>query len=74
MTKKKKKFRFFSLVVAGRGDLISENDILKALENGWIRGFISDVFETEPLPKTSQLWHTKNVKKKFENFLKIFNI
>ncbi|XP_047501295.1 glyoxylate/hydroxypyruvate reductase A-like [Penaeus chinensis] len=44
------------LLNAGRGDLISEKDLLKALDAGWISGTILDVFETEPLPEDSLLW------------------
>lgn len=44
------------LLNAGRGDLISERDLLNALDAGWISGTILDVFETEPLPEESLLW------------------
>nr|XP_027210041.1 uncharacterized protein LOC113803455 [Penaeus vannamei] len=44
------------LLNAGRGDLISEKDLLNALDAGWISGTILDVFETEPLPEESLLW------------------
>ena len=40
----------------GRGDLLSEDSIIEALENGWISHAILDVFPTEPLPTTSKLW------------------
>ena len=29
---------------------------MEALDKGWIRQAILDVFETEPLPQTSKLW------------------
>ncbi|XP_068212014.1 glyoxylate/hydroxypyruvate reductase A-like isoform X1 [Palaemon carinicauda] len=46
----------------GRGDLLSEEDILKALDAGWISQAILDVFEREPLPVDSALWtHPKVV-------------
>lgn len=40
----------------GRGSIISEKDLLEALNKNWISGAILDVFETEPLPPTSPLW------------------
>ena len=40
----------------GRGDLVSEETIVKAIEEGWLGGAILDVFEEEPLPTDSKLW------------------
>lgn len=40
----------------GRGDVISEEDLIKALDAGWLSAAILDVFEVEPLPKTNSLW------------------
>lgn len=44
------------LVNAGRGRLQKDDDILRALEDGTLREASLDVFEVEPLPKTSGLW------------------
>lgn len=49
------------LINVGRGNLISEEDIIKALDQGWIRYAILDVFRTEPLPSTSPLWTREDV-------------
>lgn len=40
----------------GRGDVISVEDLIKALDSGWLSAAILDVFEVEPLPKTNSLW------------------
>lgn len=40
----------------GRGDVISEADIIKSLDAGWISAAILDVFIPEPLPADSPLW------------------
>ncbi len=45
----------------GRGNAISEDAILKALEKGWISHAILDVFREEPLPKESPLWSSPKV-------------
>lgn len=45
------------LINAGRGGLQNEADILAALEDGVLRAATLDVFETEPLPASSGLWH-----------------
>jgi glyoxylate/hydroxypyruvate reductase A len=44
------------LINAGRGKLQVETDIVAALDTGVLIGASLDVFETEPLPKTSPLW------------------
>lgn len=44
------------LVNAGRGRLQKDDDILRALEDGTLKEASLDVFEHEPLPKTSPLW------------------
>lgn len=49
------------LINVGRGSLISESEIVKALNNKWISAAILDVFETEPLPESSLLWSHPNV-------------
>ena len=41
---------------AGRGDLVNEQDLVSALDEGSLSGAALDVFETEPLPDDSALW------------------
>ncbi|XP_067140860.1 glyoxylate/hydroxypyruvate reductase A-like [Centruroides vittatus] len=43
-------------VSMGRGDVIDEEDLLRAIEKNWIRKAILDVFKEEPLPADSVLW------------------
>ncbi|MBV1700505.1 MAG: glyoxylate/hydroxypyruvate reductase A [Hyphomicrobiales bacterium] len=45
------------LLNAGRGQLQVEADILESLESGVLRAAVLDVFEQEPLPQESELWH-----------------
>lgn len=45
----------------GRGDVISEGNIIDALENEYISAAILDVFEVEPLPIDSPLWNRSDV-------------
>ncbi len=45
------------LINAGRGGLQNEADILRALDEGVLRAATLDVFEHEPLPAASPLWH-----------------
>lgn len=48
------------LINAGRGRLQKDADIFRALEDGTLKEASLDVFEVEPLPKTSPLWaHAK---------------
>ena len=44
------------LVHLGRGEHLVEKDLLEALDSGQLSGASLDVFEQEPLPKTSALW------------------
>jgi glyoxylate/hydroxypyruvate reductase A len=44
------------LINAGRGRLQKDADIVRALEDGTLKEASLDVFEVEPLPKTSPLW------------------
>ena len=49
------------LVNAGRGRLQKDADIVRALEDGTLKEASLDVFEVEPLPKTSPLWNHPRV-------------
>lgn len=45
----------------GRGSIIPEADLIRALRYKWLRGAILDVFEKEPLPLDSPLWDMEQV-------------
>lgn len=49
------------LVNVGRGAIVDEEALAKALTKGWIGGAGLDVFATEPLPADSSLWSLENV-------------
>ncbi|MCP4357331.1 MAG: D-2-hydroxyacid dehydrogenase [Chloroflexi bacterium] len=49
------------LINVGRGGIINESCLVKALKKGWIAGAGLDVFESEPLPQNSPLWKMENV-------------
>ena len=49
------------IVNIGRGGIIAEGALVKALQEGWIAGAGLDVFEEEPLPEDSPLWGLENV-------------
>ena len=44
----------------GRGATVNEEDLIEALQTRKIRGLVSDVFSTEPLPDDSPLWNLDN--------------
>lgn len=48
------------IINAGRGGHQREADIVRALRDGTLRAASLDVFEVEPLPKTSPLWELPN--------------
>ncbi|KAH9518911.1 hypothetical protein Btru_008646 [Bulinus truncatus] len=45
----------------GRGDIIDDSSLIMSINKGWLGGAILDVFNTEPLPSSSELWHLPNV-------------
>lgn len=49
------------LVDISRGGVVVEKDLIRALDDGCLRGAALDVFEEEPLPPDSVLWGRSNV-------------
>jgi len=49
------------IVNIGRGSLIKQADLIKALTENWIAGAGLDVTDPEPLPEESKLWELENV-------------
>ena len=49
------------LLNVGRGAIVDQADLVRALDTGEIAGAALDVFEEEPLPATSPLWSLPNV-------------
>lgn len=49
------------LINIGRGQLVEEAALIRALEEGTLAGAALDNFEVEPLPKDSPLWELPNV-------------
>ncbi len=49
------------LINVGRGELVDEEAVARALREGWIGGAALDVFCKEPLPANSELWDLPNL-------------
>ena len=49
------------IVNVGRGSAIDEDALIEALNSGHLAGAALDVFRTEPIPKDSPLWTTRNL-------------
>ena len=49
------------IINIGRGNIIDEEALIKALQEHWIAGAGLDVFTSEPLPQDSPLWDLPNV-------------
>jgi len=49
------------LINVGRGPVIDEQALVRALQSGAIRGAALDVFDTEPLPPDNPFWKMSNV-------------
>jgi phosphoglycerate dehydrogenase-like enzyme len=49
------------IVNVGRGPVIDESALIRALEQGWIRGAALDVFDTEPLAEGHPFYRLENV-------------
>jgi phosphoglycerate dehydrogenase-like enzyme len=49
------------LVNISRGRVLDTDALIEALENGKISCAVLDVFDNEPLPDNSPLWHTPNL-------------
>jgi phosphoglycerate dehydrogenase-like enzyme len=50
------------LINAGRGNLIDEKALCRALAEQQLAGAVLDVFRQEPLPPDSPLWDTPELK------------
>ena len=49
------------LLNVGRGDLLAEATVLRALDSGWVRHAVLDVLAHEPLEMSSPLWDRSDV-------------
>jgi phosphoglycerate dehydrogenase-like enzyme len=49
------------LINVGRGPVVVESALIRALEEGWIKGAALDVFDVEPLPENHPFYRLKNV-------------
>ena len=45
------------LINIGRGGIVfKDSDLINALDSGWIKGAVLDVFNEEPLPEANPFW------------------
>lgn len=49
------------LINVGRGDVVAEDELVRALEAGELGGAVLDVYQQEPVPETSKLWRMPGV-------------
>ena len=49
------------LINAARGEHLVEEDLIYALDKGWIEGAVLDVFSEEPLPQKHPFWNRDNI-------------
>lgn len=49
------------LINLGRGPVVVEEALIRALKEGWIGGAVLDVYDQEPLPANHPLWEIENV-------------
>lgn len=49
------------LINVGRGNVLDEAALVKAVNEGYISGAVLDVFKEEPLPKTHPFWDTPGI-------------
>jgi glyoxylate/hydroxypyruvate reductase A len=49
------------IINVARGGHLVEPDLIAAIDSGHLSGAVLDVFQEEPLPATSPLWHHANV-------------
>lgn len=49
------------LINVGRGTLIDEDDLIRALDSKLLGGAVLDVMQTEPLPESSPLWQHEKI-------------
>lgn len=49
------------LVDVSRGGIVKEDALISAVQSGKLKGAALDVFETEPLPKNSEVWNLPNL-------------
>ena len=54
-------WRQSTFINIGRGSVIDDNSLTKAIEKVWCKAAILDVFNEEPLPRESKLWEFPNV-------------
>ncbi len=50
-----------TIINLARGAVIDQDALVQALDSGWLRYVLLDVYETEPLPSESPLWSRPNV-------------